>query len=185
MKITKSSDIQTIASIVCDCLGKNGINAVLSGGAVVSIYTNNEYESKDLDFISSSDTKSIEKALSKIGFKKSSGRHFTHPDTEYFVEFPKSPLAIGDMPIKEWATQNNKAGKLQLLTPTHSVMDRLAGYFHWNDKQNLDQALMIAKKHPIKIKEVERWANDEAEIEKFKIFRKRLAHEKNEENRIR
>ncbi|MBK9322891.1 MAG: hypothetical protein IPM97_08105 [Bdellovibrionaceae bacterium] len=158
MKITKRSDIQTIASIVCDCLLNFGIDAVLSGGAVVSIYTNNEYESKDLDFISSSDIKDIEKALTEIGFSKSSGRHFTHPETEYFVEFPKPPLAIGDMPIKEWATQNNKAGKLQLLTPTHSVMDRLAGYFHWNDKQNLDQALMIAKKHPIKIQESVLWA---------------------------
>lgn len=176
MKITKTSDIKTIASIVCDCLLKHGIDAVLSGGAVVSIYTNNEYESKDLDFISSSETKAIEKVLVEIGFTKSSGRHFTHPETEYFVEFPKSPLAIGNMPIKEWATQNNKAGKLQLLTPTHSVMDRLAGFFYWNDKQNLDQALMITKKHPIKIKEIEKWAKDENEVEKFEIFRKRLAH---------
>jgi hypothetical protein len=178
VKITKHSDIQTIASIVCDCLLKNGIDAVLSGGAVVSIYTNNEYESKDLDFISSSDIKDIEKALTKIGFSKSSGRHFTHPETEYFVEFPKPPLAIGNMPIKEWATQNNKAGKLLLLTPTHSVMDRLAGYFHWNDKQNFDQALMIAKKHPIKIREIKEWSKREGEIEKFEIFRGRLSRDK-------
>lgn len=174
MKITRKSDIQTIASIVCDCLLKHGIDAVLSGGAVVSIYTNNEYESKDLDFISSGDMTAIKDALIEIGFKKSSGRHFTHPETEFFVEYPKPPLAIGNMPIKEWAIQNNKAGKLQLLTPTHSVMDRLAGYFHWNDKQNLDQALMIAKKHPIKIKEIERWAKGEGEIEKYEVFRKSL-----------
>ncbi len=178
MKITKKSDIQTIASIVCDYLLKHEIDAVLSGGAVVSIYTNNEYESKDLDFISSSSIKEIEKALSEIGFTKSSGRHFTHPETEYFVEFPKPPLAIGNLPIKKWATQNNKAGKLQLLTPTHSVMDRLAGYFHWNDKQNLDQALMIAKKHPIKIKEIESWAKNEDETEKFENFKRKLARNK-------
>lgn len=128
--------------------------------------------------ITKKSTKAIEKALVEIGFTKSSGRYFTHPETEYFVEFPKPPLAIGNMPIKEWATQNNKAGKLQLLTPTHSVMDRLAGYFHWNDKQNLDQALMIAKKHPIKIKGIERWAKDEEEVEKFEIFRTRLAYDK-------
>ncbi len=179
MKITKKSDIQTIASIVCDRLLRHGIDAVLSGGAVVSIYTNNEYESKDLDFITSDDLKNIEKALSEIGFIKSKSRHFTHPETEYFVEFPKPPLAIGSMPIKEWATQNNKAGKLQLLTPTHSVMDRLAGYFHWNDKQNLDQALMIAKKQPIKIKEIESWSKNEGELEKFEVFRKKLLQGKN------
>lgn len=178
MKITRRSDIQTIASIVCDCLLKHGVDAVLSGGACVSIYTNNEYESKDLDFISSGGIKTIENALKEIGFLKSSGRHFTHPQTEYFVEFPKPPLAIGNMPIKEWATQNNKAGRLQLLTPTHSVMDRLAGYFHWNDKQNLDQAVMIAKKQPIKIREIKSWARGEGEIEKFELFRKLIISDK-------
>lgn len=178
MKINKNSDIQTIASIVCDCLLRNGIDAVLSGGAVVSIYTNNEYESKDLDFISSRDIRVIEKALLEVGFSKSSGRHFTNPSTDYFVEFLKPPLSIGHLPLKEWATQNNKAGKLQLLTPTHSVMDRLAGYFHWNDKQNLDQALMISRKHSIKMKEIELWAKKEGELEKFEIFRKELMRSK-------
>lgn len=182
MKITKKSDVQTIASIVCDYLLKHGIDAVLSGGAVVSIYTNNDYESKDLDFVSSSDLKTIRKALAEIGFTNSSGRYFTHPESKYFIEFPKPPLSIGSTPIKEWATQSNKAGKLQLLTPTHSVMDRLAGYFHWNDKQNLDQALMIAKRHPIKIKEIEKWAKSEGEIEKFKIFRERLSRDKKQES---
>lgn len=178
MKITKKSDIQTIATIVCDCLLKHHIDAVLSGGAVVSIYSTNEYESKDLDFISSSDIKSIEKALLEIGFTKSNGRHFIHSNTEYFVEFPNPPLAIGNMLIKEWATQITSAGKLQLLTPTHSVMDRLAGYFHWNDKQNLDQALMIARKHPIKILEIEAWSKKEGELAKFKHFQKKLYDEK-------
>lgn len=134
MKITKRSDVQTIGAIVCQCLLEHDINAVLSGGAVVSIYTDNEYESKDLDFISSSDLRQIEKALLSIGFKKSSGRHFIHPDTDYFVEFSSPPLAIGDMLIKKWATIKSQAGRLQLLTPTHSVMDRLASFFHRNDK---------------------------------------------------
>lgn len=57
-------------------------------------------------------------------------------------------------------------------------MDRLAGYFHWNDKQNLDQALMIAKKHPIKIREIEEWPKGEGEIEKFEVFRARLSRDK-------
>lgn len=174
MKISRQSDIKTVASIVCDCLLRNGINAVLTGGAVVSIYTNNEYESKDLDFISSDDVKVIEKALNGIGFTRSSKRHFTNPDTEYFVEFPQPPLAIGNMPIKEWTTQINKSGKLQLLTPTHSVMDRLAGYFHWNDMQNLDQAIMVALKYPIKINEIKLWAENEDESKKFSEFLQKL-----------
>ena len=174
MKITKDSDIKEVASIVCNCLLQEGIEAILSGGAVVSIYTANEYESKDLDFISSDDSQKIEKALAKIGFQKTAGRYYSPPETQYFVEFPKPPLAIGSMPVKEWAIQNNKAGKLLLLSPTHSVMDRLAGYFYWNDKQNLDQAIMIARKHAIKMKNIENWARSEGELEKFKVFQEKL-----------
>ncbi len=174
MKISKKSDIQTVASIVCNCLLENGIDAVLTGGAVVSIYTDNEYESRDMDFISSADVKTIKEALTKIGFAKSSGRYFTHKETEFFVEFPTPPLAIGNMPIKEWATQSSKAGILQLLTPTHSVMDRLAGYYHWDDKQNLDQAIMIAKRHPVKIKNAEEWSKSEGEEKKFIEFLDKL-----------
>ena len=141
---------------------------------MVSIYTQNEYESKDLDFISSADLKSITSAPKKIDFTKTAGRRFTDSKTIYFVEFPSPPLAIGNMAIKEWVTQKNSAGRLLLLQPTHSVMDRLAGFYHWNDLQNLDQAVMIAKKHPIKIDEIESWSSKENESKKFKIFLNRI-----------
>ena len=52
---------------------------------------------------------------------------------------------------------------------------RTAGFYHWNDQQNLDQAIMIAKKHPIRFNEVERWSEKESETKKFKIFLNRLA----------
>ena len=67
---------------------------------------------------------------------------------------------------------------LSFRTPHLQLMDRLAGYFHWNDKQNLDQALMIARKHPIKILEIEAWSKKEGELAKFKHFQKRLYDEK-------
>lgn len=124
------------------------------------------------------DIRAIEKALEQVGFSRSSGRHFIHPETEYFVEFPVPPLAVGNMPVKEWTIQNNKAGRLQLLTATHSVMDRLAGYFHWNDKRNLDQALMVARNRPIKLNQIAAWAKGEGESEKFEVFREKLSRGK-------
>ena len=30
------------------------------------------------------------------------------------------------------------------MTPTDSVKDRLAAYYHWNDQQALEQAIMVA-----------------------------------------
>lgn len=37
---------------------------------------------------------------------------------------------------------------------------------------------MIAKRHPIKLKEIELWAKGEGEIEKFQIFKNKLSGEK-------
>jgi hypothetical protein len=57
MKITKKTSVEGLAAIITKALNKQSISAVLTGGAVVSIYTENEYASKDLDFISPSDQK--------------------------------------------------------------------------------------------------------------------------------
>ncbi len=43
--------IGELAAFVCTHLKDNGIDVVLSGGACVSIYTKNRYQSYDLDFI--------------------------------------------------------------------------------------------------------------------------------------
>ncbi len=50
-EITPKSTQQDVAAIVSSSLEQAGIAATLSGGAAVSIYTNNEYQSKDLDFV--------------------------------------------------------------------------------------------------------------------------------------
>jgi hypothetical protein len=39
---------------------------------------------------------------------------------------------------------------------------------------------MVAKKHPIKIREIEEWSKSEGEIEKFEVFRGRLSRDKKE-----
>jgi len=173
LKITKNSNIQELATIVCQELLESGIKAVLTGGAVVSIYTNNEYESKDLDFITESSRKEVGAILKRLGFKKEN-KYYKHPKTEFFVEFPSPPLAIGDEPIKEWNILKSAEGKLLLLSPTHSVMDRLAGYYHWNDLQNLDQAIMVAAHHPINLSKVKKWSEKEGMTEKFNKFKDKL-----------
>lgn len=173
MKITNKTDIKKIATIVCEELALIGISAVLTGGAVVSIYTNNEYESYDLDFITEASLKQIEKVLVGLGFKRDK-KYFVHPQTKYFIDFPSPPLVIGNEPVKEWDTLKSNEGRLYILTPTQSVMDRLAAYYHWNDLQSLDQAVMIASKHPIKLSKVKEWSKREGALEKFNKFKQEL-----------
>ncbi len=46
-KITKKTPIEEIGAFVCQALAAEGIESVLTGGAVVTIYSNNEYQSYD------------------------------------------------------------------------------------------------------------------------------------------
>jgi len=109
-------------------LDENGINAILVGGACVSIYTKNKYLSSDLDFVSTSSIKEIFPVLAKLGFNRKSSRHFERKGYPFFVEFVAPPAAIGDEPVKKNILMT-RTGNIILLTPTDSVKDRLAAYY--------------------------------------------------------
>ena len=67
--ITKETALKELAAIVGKILKDANIDAVLTGGAVVSIYTDNKYQSFDLDFITYSSYKELEKAFKELGEK--------------------------------------------------------------------------------------------------------------------
>jgi hypothetical protein len=94
----KTSSLADIAAIVSDTLTKDNIIVVLTGGGVVTVYSETEYQSDDLDFIFPASSQKLEEAMSQIGFSKE-GRYFIHPNTIYYVEFPPSPLMIGEQYI--------------------------------------------------------------------------------------
>lgn len=173
MKISKNMSIGEFAAFVASHLESKGISTVLTGGAVVSIYTENKYMSYDADFISPAHQKTICEAMEELGFEKH-GKDFRHKKTDFFVEFPSGPLAIGDQLIQAEAELDFKGHKLKLLSPTQSVMDRLSAYFHWNDLQCLDQAVWIAEKHPINTNKIKEWAKREGEEDKFNVFLRNL-----------
>jgi hypothetical protein len=162
--IDSSTSLLEIASLVSQALEAAGIAAVLSGGAAVTIYSDNKYESVDLDFITSARNTAIAKALEPLGFFHASGRKdLVHPNTEYCVEFPPGPLAFGDSLASESdaTVAETPFGPLRIVTPTQSVMDRLAHYVAWKDNQTFDQAAMVASRHEIDWAEVERWVERE------------------------
>lgn len=134
--------LEQFAITVAIELKKYNIDVILTGGAVVSIY--------------------------------SVGKDFYHDDTEYSVEFPGSQLVIGNSPMKPDGKIERKGFTLRLLSPTQCVMDRLAAFYHWRDRQSLDQALLVAQNHPIKIKIIEDWSKSEGEENKFNEFLNKL-----------
>ena len=162
--------------MICQHLSSRGIRAVLTGGAVVSIYSDSRYLTADLDFITLRDIRDVQDAMSEIGFIRSTGRYFTHPDTEILVEFPPGPLAIGDSPVTATGTVKILNMELELLTPTQCVMDRLAAYYHWDDEQALAQALIVSALNEIDLNEIRRWSLNEGMLNKYEHFLDRLDH---------
>ncbi|MBF0327686.1 MAG: hypothetical protein HQL10_00840 [Nitrospirae bacterium] len=79
-------------------------------------------------------------------------------------------LLVGGEPIKDENKLKTRLGTLVMLTPTDSVKDRLAAFYHWNDPQALEQAVMVAKAQKINIKEVKRWSDKEGNTEKYQTF---------------
>jgi hypothetical protein len=162
MSITKESSLEEIAALVSQALDEAKIDVVLSGGGAVTLYSENEYMSTDLDFITTERKKRIAPVVAKLGFVPR-GREYEHPESRFFIEFPSGPLAFGDRYVdnNEATTIKTKHGAIRIITPTQSVMDRIAWFVHGRDRQSRDQAIMVAKRQEILWDEIFEWAKAE------------------------
>ena len=167
--------VEELAGLVCETLANAGITTTLTGGACVAIWSEGKYVSRDLDFVEEGPVprRQVKDALAKIGFNEKD-RYFIHPETKLFVEFPTGPLTVGDERVRQVETRDTAAGRLRLLSPTDCVKDRLAAFFYWNDKMAFEQALLVAKVQSIDIAEIQRWAQKEGNIERFRLFEESL-----------
>jgi hypothetical protein len=54
----------------------------------------------------------------------------------------------------------------------------LAAYIHWNDRQSLDQAMMVCLDNKVDLKEVERWSIQEGMSDKYMRFMKLISEKR-------
>jgi hypothetical protein len=163
-EITSSTSLEELAAIISQALEAADILATLSGGTAVSIYTNNRYQSEDLDFVSSAAASKLVKAVETLGFVPTeSQRLFDHPQTPWLLEFPAGPPAFGETIVNAAGVEaiETVVGPLRVITPAHCVMDRLAAFVHWNDRQCYDQAIWVAQSHVIDWEDLEGWSANE------------------------
>ena len=175
MKSIADMSMEELAAYVCSQLEAAGIETVLSGGSCVQIYSEGKYTSDDIDLIDrfNGGHTRIKQVMFDMGFKEHN-RYFVHEDTEYFIEFPRGPLGVGDAPVLDIATLEEETGILKLLTPTDCIKDRLAAYYHWDDPQSLEQAVWVAQQNPFDMDAVKTWSVQEGMMEKFTVFYRRL-----------
>lgn len=71
---------------------------------------------------------------------------FEHPRTAWYLEFPPGPLGFGSTHVdpSQCTVLETSVGRLRIITPTHSVMDRLIAAVVWSEPQSLEQAVLVA-----------------------------------------
>ncbi len=157
-------------------LAKAGIESVLVGGAVVAVYSQGAYRSGDLDFVSGAGMRpKIQSVLESLGFESIHSRHFEHPDCPHLsIEFPPGPVSIGDDHHIKPAEVKIGGRILKILSPTDCIRDRLASYIHFNARECLDQAVLVAKSQPFDLETVRKWCLSEGAKEAFDGFLEKI-----------
>lgn len=164
--------LASVAIRVGSALQRHGIHGVLTGGACASFYSGGTYQSADVDIILSGAVAraALDAAMGSIGFVRRRD-HYVHPSHRFFVEFPRGPLAIGaDHRIKpvEFRRGNRR---MLVLSATDACRDRLAAFYHWNDRQSLAVAVAIAVRNPVRMGVIRPWSAGEGAIDRFEEFR--------------
>lgn len=180
MSLTAESSLEEVAARVSEALEDAGIRATLSGGSAVSLYSANRYQSVDLDFVTYANIEELARALGPLGFEHvGSPRRsaFAHPKVTWYLEFPPGPIAFGhaEFPPEECALLETEFGRVRIISPTQSVMDRLCAAHHWRDAQSMEQALLVASSSSIDWVALEQWAVAEGAEPALAALRERVA----------
>ncbi len=175
MNITRSSTLRDVVQAVSRALRVAGIRAVLTGGASASMHSDGAYLSYDLDYIvqGRATQAQIDSAMADTGFSRA-GDQFIHPDSQFFVEFPRGPLAIGDDDIVEPVEVRVGKTTVLMLSATDACRDRLAAFYHWSDRQSLDTAVKIARRRRVSLAVIRRWSDREGKLAEFEEFQRLL-----------
>jgi hypothetical protein len=111
--------------------------------------------------------------MASIAFARE-GRHYKHSSAKFFVEFPAGPLGIGsDINIRPSSYRIGSV-TVRTLSPTDSCRDRLAAFYHWNDRQSLIAAVQIARRARVNIRKIRTWSIAEGALGPFEEFTRRL-----------
>ena len=165
MKLSAQSPLADVAVAVGDALRRAGIRGVLTGGACASLYSGGVYQSVDVDFVLAGPCTvgNLDHALAPLGFQRK-GDRYVHPQVPFFVEFPAGPLGIGeDFRIRPvW--RSRRAAKTLALSATDACRDRLAAFYHWNDRQSLAAAVAIAMRNRVALRKVRDWSRREGQL---------------------
>jgi hypothetical protein len=176
LKLAKNSSLADVAIAVGDALRRAGIRGVLTGGACASLYSAGAHLSVDVDIVLSGapTVAALDESLAPLGFRRRQNR-YVHGAVPFFVEFPRGPLGIGDdfriRPV--WKTR--RGARALALSATDACRDRLAAFYHWNDRHSLSVAVTIARRNRVRLTRIREWSRSERHADRHAEFAQELA----------
>jgi hypothetical protein len=179
--LDEESTVGAVALTVGSALLGHGIRGVLTGGACVSLYTRGAYHSKDVDFVLPASVRrdELDDAMAAAGFARH-GDRYEHPRTPFYVEFPPGPLAIGEDLAIRAAEIRRSGGRVLALSATDCCRDRLAAFYHWNDRQSLRSAVLVALENRVRMTAIREWSRGEDALPAFEEFQAELTSARKE-----
>jgi hypothetical protein len=180
VKLGRKATLGEVALRIGDALRKQGIRAVLTGGACAHLRSGGMHTSLDVDLVltSTPSQRELDAAMADLGFRRRRDR-YVHPEVRYVVEFPRGPLALGaDHAVRPVLLKKGRWATLAL-SATDSCRDRLAAFYHWHDRQALSVAVAIALRHPIRLTAIRAWSRNEGAASQCEEFERELAAARN------
>ena len=184
MKLTSRSTLAETASVVGEAMRAAGIRGVLTGGGCASVQSDGVYTSRDLDFVldGPTDQNALDAALAAVGYVRRKDR-YVHPRCPFWLEFPPGPLGIGSDIAITPAVITVEGRRILALSPTDACRDRLAAFYHWDDRQSLDAAVAIARRHRLNHARIRAWSGREGAAAKYAEFVTALAEARRQNRR--
>jgi hypothetical protein len=103
LKIQPNSTLQDVAFAVCTSLERINVTAVLTGGSAATIWSSENYQSHDCDFVITFEAQSAPsgQVLKELGFTLH-GQVYRHSASPFTLDFLRTPLSVGNEIITDW-----------------------------------------------------------------------------------
>ncbi|MED1599770.1 DUF6036 family nucleotidyltransferase [Alkalihalophilus marmarensis] len=122
------------AAIITKLLEPEGIEPIVVGGLSVTIYTQADYMTRDIDFVSDG-YEQVSKLLNALGFSKdNNSRHFYHSDLEVVIEIPDNYLDGDYDRLVKVELDNGR--HVNLISIEDIIHDRLKAAVHWHNVED-------------------------------------------------
>ena len=148
--IDRDCTLIDIATIVAEGLRRDRIDSILVGGSAVTAHDDSIHVSRDADFVAAATNAELAPTMTALGFRRS-GFTWTHPSSEYTVQFVSGAAAIGARLLHDFEVIRNAHGVFKTLRLQDAVEDRLLKFIVWDDREARQIALRLIRKHPASV----------------------------------